>query len=224
MQLEAVLTARILAFVELSTLNPRGHVFFPYVIEPIVERFHFQKYPTKPEDFDESKGVEFAEGHYKGTNVPKLTIYNNGFLVDTQSSTDDSEMILLETLEWAKDAVGITFHPNMIYRRRYLSDLVVIADAPILSAPKPVENLKANLMSMTEKILGESMTYDVIRLDVDFERYQRNAPIAPLTIQRRADSSFRDNRYFSEAPLPTALHFELLTTFEKDVLGTVSSQ
>jgi len=221
MHLEAVITARILAFVELASLNPRGRVFFPHVIAPIVERFSFQKYPTKPEDFDESKGVEFLDGYFNGVNVPKMTIYNNGFLVDTQSSSDDSEKILLETLEWAKKALGITFHPNMIYRRRYLSDIIVQTNAPILTAFGPIQKMNTTLMAMTEAILGERLRYDVTRLDVDFERYQRNAPIAPLTIQRRTDSAFSDNRYFSEAPLPTSLHLELLTQFEKDIIAAV---
>jgi hypothetical protein len=221
MRIEAVITARLLAFVELASLNPKGHVFFPRIIGPVVERFSFQKYPCKPEDFDESKGVEFLDGHFDGINVSKLTIYHNGFLVDTQSSSDDSEKILLDTLEWARGEFGITFNPNMIYRRRYLSDLVVQTDAPILAAFEPLKRLRASLTGMTEMILGERLTYDVTRLDVDFERYQRNTPIAPLTIQRRADSGFPDNRYFSEAPLPTHVHWELLTQFERDVLANI---
>src|SRR6266403_4448955 len=99
MQLKAVLTARLLGFVELATLNPEGRIFFPNIISGIVERFSFQKFPTAPEHFDESKGIEFHDGQWDGVNVPKLVIYNNGFLVDTQSSTTDSEHILVASLE-----------------------------------------------------------------------------------------------------------------------------
>jgi len=222
MHLNAVLTARLLAFVELASLNPGGHIFFPEVVGPIVERFGFQKYPTKIEDFDESKGVEFLDGHFGGINVPKLTIYGNGFLVDTQSSSDDSEEILIGTLEWAREQLGITFKPEMIYRRRYLSDLVFHTDAPILAAFKPIENLRTNLMDMTQVVLRERIPYDIIRMDVDFERHQRTAPIAPLTIQRRADYAFADNIYFSQAPLPTQFHWELLERFEKEIVEAVA--
>ena len=100
----------------MATLNPQGRVFFPNIVSGIVERFSFQKYPTTAEQFDESKGIEFHDGQWDGINVSKLVIYSNGLLVDTQSSTNDSEQILIESLEWAKKEFGITFGPEMIYR------------------------------------------------------------------------------------------------------------
>lgn len=217
MELKAVVMARILGFVELATLNPGGRIFFPNVIAAITERFHFQKYPTTPDHLDESKGIEFLDGQWDGINVSKLTIYNNGFLVETQASTTDSESILMASLEWAKKEFGITFVPEMIYRRRYLSDLVVSTDVPILDGFKPINKLRQNLAAFMENILAEPLPYAAVRLDVDFERFQRQAPIAPLTIQRRTDYAFSDNRYYSEAPLPTEMHFNLLKEYENDV-------
>ena len=221
MQVKAVITARFLGFLEVATLNPEGKVFFPKIVSAIVERFGFQKYPTMPEQFDESKGVEFNEGQWDGINVPKLVIYNNGILVDTQSDTEDSERICLEALGWAKDEFGITFTPGMIYRRRYLSDLVFTTPAPVIDGFDAVNKLRTNLSDMMEAILDERLNYAGIRLDVDFERFQRTAPIAPLTIQRRNDHAFSDNTYFSEAPLPTKLHVQLLEEYERDVLKAV---
>lgn len=219
MQLQAVITARLLGFVELATLNPEGKVFFPNIVSAIVERFSFQKYPTTPEQFDESKGIEFLDGQWDGVNVSKLTIYNNGFLVDTQSSTDDSERILIESLDWAKKQLGITFEPKMIYRRRYLSDLVFSTDTPVIDGFEPVDKLRQNLSDAMEVVLDERFHYAGIRLDIDFERFQRQAPIAPLTIQRRNDYAFSDNTYFSEAPLPTEVHWDLLEQYEKDIIS-----
>src|SRR5580700_2142650 len=131
MQVKAILIARLLGFVELATLNPKGKIFFPNIISGIVKRFNFQKYPTTPEQFDEVKGIEFHDGQWDGINVQKLVMYNNGFLVETQSSTGDSETILLASLEWAKDEFGITFDPKMIYRRRYLSDFSAKLQSPL---------------------------------------------------------------------------------------------
>lgn len=222
MQVKAVVTARFLGFVEVATLNPKGNIFFPALVSGIVEQFGFQKYPTTPEQFDESKGVEFNEGHWGGINVPKLIIYNNGILVDTQTDTAASERIFLEGLEWAKKKFGITFTPEMVYRRRYLSDLVFSTPTPILDGFDPINKLRAQLSGMMEAVLGERLNYAGIRLDVDFERFQRPAPIAPLTIQRRNDYAFSDNTYFSEAPLPTPLHVSLLEQYENDVLSTVA--
>jgi hypothetical protein len=223
MQVKAVLIARLLGFVELATLNPEGKIFFPNIISGIVERFGFQKYPTAPEHFDESKGIEFHDGQWDGVNVAKLIIYNNGFLVETQSDTDDSERILIASLQWAKKEFGITFTPEMIYRRRYLNDLVFSTDAPILDGFGPVNNLRTALSDMMEGVIEERLNYAGIRLDVDFERFQRQVAMAPLTIQRRNDYAFSDNTYFSEAPLPTALHVILLEQYEKDIIAALEA-
>jgi hypothetical protein len=223
MQVKAILIARLLGFVELATLNPKGKIFFPNIISGIVKRFNFQKYPTTPEQFDEVKGIEFHDGQWDGINVQKLVMYNNGFLVETQSSTGDSETILLASLEWAKDEFGITFDPKMIYRRRYLSDLVFSTDAPIIDGFGPIRNLITNLSDMTEAVLDERLHYAGLRLDVDFERFQRQAPIAPFTIQRRNDYAFSDNTYYSEAPLPTELHVQLLEEYERDILAALGA-
>jgi len=44
----------------------------------------------------------------------------------------------------------------------------------------------------------------------------RKEPIAGFTIQRRVDTPFGENKYFSEAPLPTEIHLDLLQQFESD--------
>lgn len=223
MQVKAVLIARFLGFLEVATLNPEGKIFLPKVAAALVERFGFQKYPTTPEQFDESKGVEFLEGQWNGLNVPKLVIYNNGILVDTQADSDESERIFMEALGWAKDEFGITFTPEMIYRRRYLSDLVFTSPVPFVDGFDPINKLRTNLSDMMEAVLDERLNYAGIRLDVDFERFQRTAPIAPLTIQRRNDYAFSHNTYFSEAPLPTVLHVQLLEEYEKDILAALEA-
>jgi hypothetical protein len=76
---------------------------------------------------------------------------------------------------------------------------------------------------MMEGVIEERLNYAGIRLDVDFERFQRQVAMAPLTIQRRNDYAFSDNTYFSEAPLPTALHVILLEQYEKDIIAALEA-
>jgi len=209
---------------EIASLNPSGRVFFPNIIGQLVGAFNFQRYPTKPEDFDEAKGVTFLEGNWRGVNVPKMQIYNNGIVVDTQASTDESERIFVEAMEWARENLGLTFNANMIQRRRYLSDIVVTSDVPILDGLAPIQRLTENMQAFAAAILeDEHFKYGGVRLDIDFERFQRQAPIAPFPIQRRQNSLFRDGAYYSEAPLPTALHFELLQKYEEDVRSMLNA-
>jgi hypothetical protein len=47
---------------------------------------------------------------------------------------------------------------------------------------------------------------------------------APFSIHRRLDVPFSDDKYFSEAPLETETHLEILAQFEKDVARMLNPQ
>jgi hypothetical protein len=47
----------------------------------------------------------------------------------------------------------------------------------------------------------------------------RKNGIASLIIEHRVNTPFEENKYFSEAPLPTKLHIKFLEEFEADVLA-----
>src|SRR5438309_1740683 len=107
MRLSAVLLARVIGFVEMNDLNPRGKVRLPIVASMLVERFGFVKYPQKPEEFDETKGVQFIEGNFDGIGIDKLTIWFNGVGIDVRSSTDEARAVLEKSFEWLKKDVGL---------------------------------------------------------------------------------------------------------------------
>src|ERR1700722_6994154 len=91
MQLSAVLLARVLLFVESFDLNPRGKAYYPDIVQRVVEKCGFLKFPQKVEDFDEDKGVEFLSGRWGDVTIEAMKIYRNGIAVDTRASTAESE-------------------------------------------------------------------------------------------------------------------------------------
>src|SRR5207248_1988463 len=113
MQLASVLRARVYALVQIEDLNPRGTVYYPDIAEALVGRHEFKKFPTKVEDFDESKGIEFADGRAKDVVIDKVVILNSGIYVDTRADTTISEAILHEALEWLASDFGLTYSPEM---------------------------------------------------------------------------------------------------------------
>src|SRR6266853_4286519 len=102
MNLSAIVLARALAFVESFDLNPRGKVFLPELLTAIAMKYKFQKFPQALEDYNESKGITFEEGTDGRITIDAFQIYNYGLVLDTRSSTADSERILDETLSWAR--------------------------------------------------------------------------------------------------------------------------
>src|ERR1017187_2612571 len=109
MKLSAVLLARTLAFVDINELNPRGAVFLPLLVPHLVERFSFQKFPSKPEDFEEGKGVVFKDGYINGQTIEAFTVYSDGIKLDVRASTSQGRTVWLETLEGLAAKHGISY-------------------------------------------------------------------------------------------------------------------
>lgn len=220
MRVASVHLARALAFVESLDLNPKGHVYYPDLVAGIVDKYKFLKFPQALEDFDELKGVEFIGGKWGDVVVERLTIYQNGILLDTRASTDESERLIHEGLAWASSTFSLTFDVSMIKRRGYLSDLVFYSDCPsLLESFSPVANLNQRIYEAHSKISGDRTAWKPTKLEFFSESVPRKPMFAPFTIQRRADTPFSENKYFSEAPLPTDQHIALLKAFEAEVIA-----
>jgi len=214
MKISAVILARVLGFVETFDLSPRGQVYFPEIVSKIVERYNFQKFPQTPEEFDESKGIESHEGRTGNKVIQKFVIWSSLLVIETRSSTADSKQILEDMLLWGAANLGLDYNPGMIKRFGYVSDLTFYSDVPILSGNPALAKLAAKTSAALSEIWQEPIHYEPANLAVGHDPMARKYGIAPFTITHRAESRFSDNKYFSEAPLPTDLHISLLEEFE----------
>jgi|SRR5580698_994610 hypothetical protein len=217
MQLLSVPLARVLAYIEGTELNPQGSAFFPEVIERLIERFQFQKYPQSFEETDEQKGVNFFEGRWNGVNVTKLTIFTGAIVVDTGTSTEASEKILEEALIWGAQELGLTYEPGMIKRRQYISDIVFSSEIDLLAVHPAFVNLQKAVTDLGEKFLWQRRPYELTHFGLDFDHTLNPLIAAPFSIQRRGNALFSEQKYFSEAPLPTRVHVKLVEQLEADL-------
>jgi hypothetical protein len=206
-----------LGYIEIFDLAPRGEIFFPEVVPEIVKRYNFQKFPKLLEDFDESKGVEFLEGKSGNHTIQKFVIWNTLLVVETRSNTTDSKQILEEMLEWGAAKFGLTYRPGMIKRFAYVSDLSFYSEVQLLDVSPALRNLAAKTSQALSEIWQEPVEYTPINLAVGHDPMARKYAIAPFSIARRAEARFSENKYFSEAPLPTDMHISLLEKFEVDI-------
>jgi hypothetical protein len=100
-----------------------------------------------------------------------------------------------------------------------VTDLTVISEVPLLAINPATQRLFNGVSKYVSELLGQPLPYLPSRLAGDFERYPNNIPLAAIDIQRRAETPFSENKYFSEAPLPTEVHYALLEEYERDLLS-----
>jgi hypothetical protein len=219
MQIAAIMKARTLAFIELDELNKGGRIRLTEVIKPLVEQFDFQSFPTKLEDFDlEDKGVTFSSGRFGDIVIDTLQIYSGAIYVESLSSTNDSQKALLEILEWGKENLGLTYREGMIRRWAFISDILFYTDFPILKQMSgPLSRLADSTSEIMDGLWG-GLKYQPLSFNIGHDPTIRKHGIAGFSIQHRVNSHVGENKYFSEAPIPTDLHIKLLQEFERDVL------
>ncbi len=218
MRKSAVILARVLAFVEYADLISGAKAPMTSVARNLTERYSFAKYPKNIEEFDLGKGVEFLEGQSAdGYPIQKLIIWDTILVLETRVSTSVSQSILEEMLSWAKAEFGINYSPNSIKRFGFISDVTFYSDVPILDVNPAVKELGRKCGEVLSGIWQEPLIYEPYTVRVGHDPTARKSTIAPFMIEHRQEARFSENKYFSEAPLPTDMHWSLLEQFENDM-------
>ncbi len=225
MKISAVLLARFMAWVEVADLNPHGQLFFPSLVEAVVSRYGFQKFPQKYEDFNEEKGIVFESGFYDGVQIEKVTIYTFAIVLDTRASTDDSERLFNNMMSWAAAEFKITYDPDMITRKAYISTLTFFSDIPFIirCVSNPVRRACEVLSAHVDQQFGNELEYTPTNLVIGHDVLKRKYGLASFTIQRRNEAPFEENKYFSEAPLPTKFHIKMLEILETELQAEIEN-
>jgi hypothetical protein len=160
-------------------------------------------------------GVAFESGIFDGIVIRKLTVFPLVAHLDAADSTDQAQAALLGILQWAKDQFGLHYSPGIITRWAFVSDVVFQADFPLL------ERLNTTLNSISSKIseairgnLKEDLEYRPAKFWLAHDSNKRSASIAPFTIEHLTLSQDGENKFYSEAPVPTKDHLSLLAELE----------
>jgi len=206
MEIIKVQVARAVWLFDTQDLNPRGISLYE-PLAALATKFQFAGWPT-PEDCGRfsaaHKSMFFKQGTflYEGLRVDiDFDIHPDGLVANTHNSTEASESFLEEFLKWASNNLQTTCEGPR--ERQYRSELAVRMSPNFETFSERVEEYTHKLSDMfgqptvfTGIIFGSELTTGV------------------LTIERRANTKFSDNQYFSISALQTGKHVEALVALE----------
>jgi hypothetical protein len=218
MQLLSVIRARSIWLFDTLDLNPFGKHL--EVIEWLKENYHFLKYPSSIADFDRSGGLAFSNGAFQIKDDlvidVGLSIYPDGLVADTRSSTKDTDVFLENLLSLAERDLGLVSYPEMVRQRLYVSELNI--------RPKnPLNSLNPRLQEFANRITSLLVNQDTIVFAPAGISFWPD-PSFPIRhshfqFERKQNIPFSENRYYSRAPLHTDDHLKLLEEFEDLLIG-----
>jgi hypothetical protein len=129
-----------------------------------------------------------------------------------------SAALLRDTLLWAKSELGLHFEERMIKRTDFGSQLTFESEMKFAKLNPVIGRIEEAVSSKLSSAMSQPVVYEptAVLLNLD----QSVSKLAPgvFSIERRAEVPFSENKYFSNAPLPTQDHIDILKDFEKTLL------
>ena len=174
--------------------------------------------PVKPDELDLTKGVVFGRGSFINADEKEiavdLTIFNDGFVADTRSSTNESDAFLDEFISWIAMEYQLIPYQEVIRSKTYLSELWVKTDKHLNTLNPKLEQFGKHLTSMIKGHNHHPIEFETTGISF-WTNPTITLPPGPFRFERGIDTPFGENRYFSIAPLQTDAHLELLDELEK---------
>jgi len=217
MKLLSVKLSRAIWLINLIDLNPRGRNL-QAIIPGIVAKYKFRGFPIKSEDFNLTNGVKLTGGVFQKDSETEinidLTVFPDGIIADTRSSTDDSDKFLDQLLTLASNELGLVPYNEVLRTKSYVSELMVWTDKPLNAINPKLQQIAKLLNSLIKGHSHHPIAFETF--GITFWTDQTiTLPPGPFRFERVSDIPFAENRYFSAAPLQTDAHLEVLTNFEK---------
>ena len=211
MNLLTVSAARSIWLFQIFDWNPRGRSLNP-VYFSLIEKYSFQKYP-KLHEIDWQKGIKFEDGVFvnrAGEQLAvSLTVYNDGLVADTRSSTTDSDYFLEQTLGFLTSEFNFPDYQTVLRRKTHASELVIRLE-------RPMDSLNPKLRAFADRLSTLTSSDNApFRIGINLSS---DPGIVGTSLSFRLEPAlgfpFSENRYYSLAPLPTDVHLNLLQEFE----------
>ena len=156
-------------------------------------------------------------GRFRDHQIDKLSIYNDGFLISAQTNTVILDDFIEEAVYAVKNRFSLTEQTIDEPQTVYDSQVVVQGKFSISDGVPRLGAIAQKKLSECFGRYGTEREYSVtgftMRSDPD---KTTRLSASSFSLDRRINVSFEKELYFSEAPLKTDDHLDLLRSLEDD--------
>jgi hypothetical protein len=233
MKIIHVKLARSIWLFDLQDLNPSGKDIIEELVGWIKEGYDFKIAPDPAAAMSANRaplggpgnqgpsGILFQNGRFQAreevfVEISSLTLFRDGIVVDTPSSTLHGDQFAQGLLQTAAQQFALQYDEETVRKRLYVSELIVRSD---LSLDVVNPRLTAFASRIREAFFQGSGT-QLQAGGISFWSEPNDAGEHRIfSIERQLGKAFSERRYYSRAPLPTDEHLRLLEELEQS-LGT----
>ena len=183
------------------------------------ERYRFVETPQRAVDFTNTQnGLNFLLGRFGDTTIQKLAIYTNGMLAEGAAPTEELDLFLDDVLDIVRKQFDLSTIEGSPVSRLYGSKIEIKSTANLSRA---LAGLSGIAETLTHAVTGYGVSarpYQVGGISIVSEKIG-DGTITParFVFERRAEKPLDDNLFYSEAPLATKAHVDLIRTLENSL-------
>jgi hypothetical protein len=201
---------------DIADLNPKGKSVFPEIIDWLKDTYNFKQTPETAADIEAGKGLIFRNGEFQAREEVfvdvQLTIFNDGLVAKSSSSTEDTDKFLENVVSSAVTEFSLAFDPGIVRRKIYLSELNIRLDTPLA-------NLDPKLTAFADKLTSMCSNTSPVHFEVGGIAFWTDSTFAvtktpAFLVERKHNAPFSENRFYTKAPLQTQQHIEMLAELE----------
>lgn len=223
MQLLSIVRARAVWLVDFQDLNPSGKDLQEELVKWVRDSYSFRISPA-PEDAGKPapNGLVFTGGRFQkpgGAVGVDLTVFSDGLVADTRSSTRDADEFLGALLESARSEFDLTYYRNLVTRKDYWSEVHVRSDAKLGMINVRLQEFARQVAA---SVPDKSLEFDLSAIGL-WTNPGRGGKALAFRFERQESRDFADSRYYSSAPVHTDDHLRLLNELESILVAVPSS-
>jgi len=220
-RLIAVDTGRATWLFPLEEIVPREPLDRGQLTAALVDRYGFAIFPPSnipPEEINKN-GAKFQNGFLmfegKKSGITELAIFNDGVVVNSHS-TEAASAFIEDLVSYVRSNFGFRDFTSKV-RRIIVSQLIVEFDTRLAALVPAFEKIGALINKDMGELYDASVFLDFGRIDLVMDKGTADINyVAPkFLIERRANISFSQERYFCSATMHTNSHLRILEEIEK---------
>jgi hypothetical protein len=199
----------------------RGFGYLPDAVKAVVDRYGFVEFPTDPHQLfplDANGSVNFRHGKLelgdRAIVIDWLQVYQSGVSISTDTDTRDSDVILDDVLKWSAAHFKIEF--ELVRPIGHTSQVVVQFERTLADFFPMLRPVTEPIQNRIDDFYIVKPPFELTSLVFHFDQtVQPGFAPGAIKIEPRQGAPLNKRLYYSEAPLSTVDHLELLARLEK---------
>jgi hypothetical protein len=224
-RLIAVETGRATWLFPLEEIAPLEPLDRGQLTAALVERYGFKVFPASNATAEEinKNGAKFQNGFFsfngKRANVAELAVFNDGIVVNS-NSTESASAFIEDLINFVRSNFRFRDFTSRV-SRILVSQVVVEFDTRLAALVPLFEKIVALINKETDQLYETPASMDFGRIDFLFDKEKANVDHAAprFLIERRAGVPFSQERYYCSASMHSDSHLRILKEIEKLLLA-----